>query len=123
SISALALGGNILYAGGTFTEVDGVARNRAAAFNITTGALAAWNPNVDGRVEALAVSGSTVYVGGQFSNIGGEERDELAAVSATTGVATGWNPLIVGTKASVNNLQSSGDILYVGGYFSSAGGG
>ncbi|HTE67321.1 MAG TPA: hypothetical protein VK942_00960 [Actinomycetes bacterium] len=40
-----------------------MARNRAAAINVTTGHLLAWNPNVNGVVRALAVAGQQVSLG------------------------------------------------------------
>src|SRR5690606_25380341 len=81
-----------------------------------------WNPDADGRIETLVVHGSTVYAGGQFNTIGGQPRGDLAALDAVTGVATAWNPAITGTNAGVNVLQISGNTLYVGGFFTAAGG-
>ena len=53
-----------VYAGGDFTTVDGVTRNRIAAFAAATGALTAWNPNANGRVSGIVATASTVYVAG-----------------------------------------------------------
>jgi large repetitive protein len=51
-----------VYAGGDFTSVDGVTRNRIASF-AASGALTAWNPSANGRVSGIAATASTVYVG------------------------------------------------------------
>ncbi|MDQ1307275.1 MAG: trimeric autotransporter adhesin, partial [Actinomycetota bacterium] len=62
-VYALAVSGSTVYVGGSFTQVSGTTRNRAAAVDATTGTVMAWNPNiVVGAVYAMAVSGSTVYL-------------------------------------------------------------
>jgi hypothetical protein len=73
-VSALAVAGDTVYAGGSFTTVGGQARNNLAALDATTGAATAWNPNVVGGVGpfgfswvgALAVAGDTVYAAGEL---------------------------------------------------------
>ena len=91
-ISALAVSGSNVYAGGDFTTIGGQARNRIAAIDITTGNATAWNPNSGGKVYSLAVDGSTVYVGGHFASIGGQARTSLASIDAGTGLANSWDP-------------------------------
>ena len=64
-------GTNTLFVGGDFTTFGGETRNRLAAFNVSTGAVTAWDPDVDGLVRVLAISGSTVYAGGSFKTVNG----------------------------------------------------
>ena len=52
-VYGLALAGDDLYLGGTFTSVNGTARSRIARVDATTGALAAWNPGADDVVRAF----------------------------------------------------------------------
>lgn len=122
-VTAFAIEGNTLYVGGAFTQIAGSARNRLAAFDITTGNLLPWNPNVpSGRIETLTVSGGTVYVGGQFTEVGGQPRKNIAAINGTTGSVTSWNPTVDGINSSVQTIKVSGGLVYVGGFFTSAGG-
>lgn len=122
-VSAFVIEGNTLYVGGAFTQIAGSARNLLAAFDITTGNLLPWNPNLTpGRVETLTASGGTVYVGGQFTEVGGQPRKNLAAINGSTGAITSWNPTVDGVNSSVQTIKVSGGLVYVGGFFTSAGG-
>jgi trimeric autotransporter adhesin len=127
-VLAVASSGTTVYLAGTFTSVrppgnrtgvGEVARNRAAAFDATTGGLLAWNPNVNGEVRALAVAGQRVYLGGGFSRVGSSSRRRLAAVDASSGLATSWNPSV---SAKVNALATDGSTVWLGGTFTSVGG-
>ena len=125
-VRALAVHNGVVYAGGEFTEANGVARAGLAAFDADSGALDPdWNPGADGRVYALAVSADTVYAGGAFNNAGGVERNHLAAFDAA-GVGDGsgtvdpiWNPAPTNT---VFALIAEADRVYAGGSFHSIGG-
>ena len=46
-VLALERSGQRLYLGGKFTEVTGLTRNRIAAINLNTNALANWDPSAD----------------------------------------------------------------------------
>jgi len=82
---AASADGSRIFVGGDFTTVNGVTRNRIAAFDTATGALVAdWKPSVSYRVKTIAVSGNTVYFGGSFGLVNGQDRPRLAAVTADT---------------------------------------
>jgi hypothetical protein len=128
-VEAIQVVGSTVYIGGQFTSVrpagdplgtGEVARNRVAAFNISTGALLPWDPNAGGTVQAIAVSGSTVFLGGSFTKVGGKGHQRLAAVDATTGtpIAT-FKPTI---DAEVLTLSLSGSDVYAGGMFTTING-
>ena len=87
-VHALALDGSgNIYAGGEFTTIGGLSRNRIAKLSTSgTGAAdATWNPNANGTVLAVALDGSgNVYAGGQFTIIDSQSRAGYAVVSTAT---------------------------------------
>jgi hypothetical protein len=100
-VDALALAGDTLYVGGTFTEVGGRALPSLAALNVGTGMALEWTPPVLGPTYAgwppqacyaLQVEGGALYVGGSFSTAGGLSRPYAAAVDRTSGELADWNP-------------------------------
>ena len=56
-VYALALGAGRVYAGGDFAKANGNARANLAAFDASTGALAAWNPSPQRRRVRAGVHG------------------------------------------------------------------
>jgi hypothetical protein len=113
-VRALARAGNVLYVAGDFATVNGVSRSRGAAFDVSSGALLAWNPILGGggAVLALAVSGARVFVGGSFIN-------SLAAVDAISGAPVAFG---IATDDTVFRLLVVGTRLYISGSFSACGG-
>jgi hypothetical protein len=70
-VTALALNGATLYAGGFFTTMGGQPRGRLAALDAGSGSVLPWNPNANSTVRALALGGTTVCAGGDFTSVGG----------------------------------------------------
>ena len=123
-VHSLAVGGNTLYAGGSFSMVAGQVRNNIAELDLATASVTPWELNADAYVHALAVRGDTLYAGGQFTIIGGKARHGLAALDATSGMPTAWNPnpAIPNSEPSIDALAVGGGSVYVGGFMSSIGG-
>jgi hypothetical protein len=117
--SGLALSGNTLYLGGSFTMLGTTVRNRIAAVDALSGALLPWDPNANNAVGPLAVSGGTVYAIGSFSTIGGQARNGIAAIDADTASVLPWNP---SPDIAPTTLEVSGGTVYVGGVFGTMGG-
>jgi hypothetical protein len=121
-VFALAVGGGVLYTGGTFSRVDHQTRHNAAAFDLATGRLTQWAPYVGSPqafayIAALAADGNDVYLGGHFSAINGVARDGIAIVDTTRGSARNWNVAI----PDVASISLAPKRLYVGGSFTLAG--
>jgi hypothetical protein len=125
-VHAIVRIGDTVYLGGSFTAVrrpDGTsaARNRLAAFKVSTGQLTSWNPNANGTVLALAASsdGTRVFAGGDFTAVGGRTRNRLAKLDSVTGAVSSWRP---SASSTVRALALKGSRLYAGGTFSTMNG-
>jgi len=94
SVQALALRDGLLYVGGDFARVGGVARRNLAAVELATGHPTGLAVDPDDVVYALAVSDTALYVGGAFWTIGGLSRYRLAAVRRGSGVVLDFDPHI-----------------------------
>jgi PKD repeat protein len=81
--------GTKLFVGGSFNAVNGVAKQKVASLNLTTGAPLAtfgFTNSTNNQVTALAATNDTLYVGGRFGRVNGVLRAGLAAVNAASGV-------------------------------------
>jgi hypothetical protein len=122
TISAMALRTSTLYIGGSFVMVNGVARNRLAALNATTGALLAWNPDVNSTVSAITLDPTevttTIFVGGAFTTTTGNITRRRVAAWDPNGALTSWNPDVNNTVSAIafdpTSVTSS---IFVGGSF------
>lgn len=116
AITASADGSSIFVAG-DFSQVSGIARNRVAALDATTGVvIPGWNPIANTRVNALAFLGNTLYMGGHFTTVSGQARVRLAAVNATNGDLLPWSPSADSEVISMVAHPASGRVI-VGGNF------
>ncbi len=87
---------DILYVGGTFSFVGGLARGAVCALDGTTGALLSWAPQItdggfSGQVYDCKFHNGVLYVVGTFDDIDGTARDCGAGIRAD-GTLTSWNP-------------------------------
>ena len=147
-VHALAVGPS-LFVGGNFTSIGGAARWGLAGLDPTTGAVRTTfttrpsrfgtgqrTPTQDGdefeyqvAVRALAVNGGRLYLGGDFDKINGTaqesepRRDGIAALDASTGaLVTAFAvrvPLTLASGANVQAITVVGNVVFVGGHFSS----
>jgi hypothetical protein len=115
SVSALAVLGADLYAGGQFTTAGGSTANRIAKWNGS--GWSALGSGVNGSVSALAVLGADLYVGGVFTTASGSTANRIAKWNGS-----GWSALGSGMNYQVSALAVSGTDLYAGGQFTTAGG-
>jgi hypothetical protein len=155
-VFAVAIVGNTAYAGGRFTkarpagaapggagEVD---RHNLLAFDLTTGALLPWVPNVTATAYTSATNpgpfckttgtstyvcdsvfrikkspdGSKIYVGGDFDKINGQWRSRVAAFAVSDGsLDPAFKPAVAGR---VRGISVTSDTVYVGGGFKTVNG-
>jgi hypothetical protein len=126
-VQALAVVGNEVYVGGTFTSAGGVSANQVARFNTQTNtwsSLSTGSSNgVSGNVNALAVVGNEVVVCGLFTSAGGMSSNRVARYNTLTNT---WSSLGMfssnGVNDRVNALAVVGNEVVVGGGFTLAGG-
>jgi PQQ-like domain len=117
-VRALALSpdGSRLFAGGTFTAVNGQTRKHLAAVNLADHSLVApWTGKASGLVRDLVVSGDTLFVAGAFVSVDGVASKGIGAVSATTGARiTTFNHAV---DTDVDGLALTSDTLLMSGTF------
>lgn len=133
-VNALALNGTTLYVGGSFATVG----NTLVPATVTANNIAMWDgtatwtafgKGTNDEVNALVVNGADVYAGGWFTKVGTLAVDETSANYIAKWNGAAWSVLGAGTNGTdgyVNALAydsiSNPDILYVGGFFTNAGG-
>ena len=128
TVWTLAVVGDTVIVGGSFTKITDSARKQTLArrnifaYGLNDGAIRTFAPTVDGAVYALAAGANgTVYVGGAFKTVNGTAQRGLAQLSVGSGQR------IAGFGARINwgdvrALTASGSRLYVGGTFSTVNG-
>src|SRR3954466_11241455 len=128
TVWTLALVGDTVVVGGSFTKVTDsakkqtYARKNVFAYGLKDGAIRSFAPAVDGAVYALTAGPSnTVYLGGAFKTVNGTAQRGLARASVTDG------SLISTFGADINwgdvrALSVSRGYLYAGGTFSAING-
>ncbi|KAF0191987.1 MAG: hypothetical protein FD165_1321 [Gammaproteobacteria bacterium] len=83
TVRALAVSSDeqIIYAGGDFSTIAGVARQRLAGVDTVTSEALDWSPALDGPVFSLSFipATGTLFAGGSFYSIGNETRSGFAA--------------------------------------------
>ena len=116
AVLSMAQGNGALYSGS-----GGEPGGYAWAHNLTTGAFL-WSIPSDGDVQGIVVADGRVVMGGHFDVIGTQTARRLAAVDPATGVVDPtWIPDVNGALG-VSAVEVGGDVLYVGGDFSTVGG-
>ena len=83
---AVAPDGLHVFAGGSFTKINGVAQKSLVKLRLSDGArITAFKGKTNARVKDMAVSGGRLYIGGTFKTANGVTRSALAAVDPVTG--------------------------------------
>jgi outer membrane protein assembly factor BamB len=117
-VSALAVNGGRVYAGGVFTRAGGERHNYVALIDAATGEVDhTFDAGTDLPVRALAASGGHLYLGGEFGTVKGKDRSRLARVDGVTGeLDSNWTPAANGPVRTLE-LSPDSSRLYAGGEF------
>jgi hypothetical protein len=120
-VFTMALVGETLYAGGSFTLTNGgTVRSNLAAFDTTVGTVNSWNPEANSSVLSLVPSDGIIYAGGTFTMVNGSTaRNRVAALDASTGTATSWAPEL---NSAVRGIAIHDGIAYLAGQFTAVDG-
>jgi hypothetical protein len=128
TVWSIAVVGDTVVVGGSFTQVSNSARTQTYArrnifaYGLTDGAIRPFAPAVDGAVYALAGGPSgTVFLGGSFKTVNGTAQRGLTRVGLTSGerVSTFTAKINWG---DVRAMVAKGSRLYVGGTFTAING-
>lgn len=119
-VSALAVSGSEVYAGGYFATAGGVAAGSMAKWNGSSWSALGSGLNATSftAVKALAVSGAGLYAGGGFTAAGGLPATGIAKWNGASWSALGSEVM----NNVVYAMAMSGTDLYLGGQFTAAGG-
>jgi hypothetical protein len=124
-VSALAVSGSNVFAGGQFTTVTNtggvaVSANRIAKWDGNS--WSALGAGINGEVRALAVLGGDVYAGGQFTTATNSGGVAVTVNYIAKWNGSSWSALGSGMNYWVHALAVSGSDMYAGGVFKTAGG-
>lgn len=122
TVESLAVRGDTIYLGGSFTAVNGQPRKNVAAVSASTGTLTPFRADAAGAVKALVATSSRLYLGGAFSSVAGTPRSRLAAVDLDRGQVSGtWRPAANSTVLALA-LSPDSSTVYAGGQFTAVNG-
>ncbi len=116
----LAIIGDNLYAVGNFFTVDDLPRLRGASINLLDGSLNDFNPGFNSNVISVAGDGSNLSFGGSFTRTQTLSRQNFAAISLATNEPL--TDFVGNTNSTILAVEATPDAVYIGGYFSQAGG-
>jgi hypothetical protein len=127
TVWSMTVVGDTVVVGGAFSKVSDssrrqiYARKNIFAFNLNTGAVSSFAPDVDGAVYSLAAGADdTVYLGGAFKAVNGASSRGIARVGLDGERVSSFNAKI--NWGDVRALATRGSYLYAGGTFSAING-
>lgn len=84
---------------------------RVSAYDVSTGALLAWNPQTYGSILTVAPAPEGVVLGGNFDGIDGVARPGTASIDLDTGQLEPWTAALPDT-VRLERLETDGAFLY-----------
>ena len=121
NVLAMAVIGTNLYVAGYFTNAGGIAASQIAEWNGANWSALGSGVVGNGTVQALTAIGTNLYAGGTFTNMGGVSANRVAKWNGAAWSALGSGVIQSALSRSASALCSSGNDLYAGGLFQTAG--
>lgn len=123
-VYALATDSLSVFAGGDFTYIGGMPRQRLARIDLTNGQAMPFNHGVDGQIQDLIYQAGQLLMAGSFGWVDNQIRRHIAGIYLASDSLTSLSPLISYHNAysGVNRLALNNDTLYFNGIFSSVDG-
>ena len=120
-VTALAVSGDEVYAGGAFSTAGGSPATNIAKWDGSSWAAPA--PGMHIYPHALALTGSNLYVGGETTIAGSPAATSIArwdgsawsTLGSGVGSPTGYYPTLYALTVSGTNLYAGGDLTTAGG--------
>jgi hypothetical protein len=121
AVRAIKARNNEIFVGGGFVSAGGATANNIARWDGANWSTLGYG--VDNTVVTIETTLTDVYVGGSFSNAYdfpevGYTVNRIARWDADSG----WSPLGTGVSGTVTTIREQGGLIYVGGFFTNAGG-
>lgn len=104
--------GSQVYAGGTFTTVNGATHRNLTLLNTTSGALVPGfrATSLNGAVNDLALAGGRLHVGGVFSTAAGVGHGGLVTLNPSTGGLDAYMTIDVSVNHNYNGTGARGAV-------------
>jgi hypothetical protein len=112
--------GDVVYLGGAFARVGGIASPFAAKVTARIGRVLPWDTRPNGPVLDMGRAGDDIVMAGGLSSVNVEQRFGLVAIDGPSGRLLPWAPRIAGRYGpggGANALAVGASRLYVGGNF------
>lgn len=118
---AVFLGGVFTNAGGA--KAPGLAKvDRLSGAAVTNWSLVISNRSAVPEVRQLAAADDRLYLGGLFDSVAGKTARFVAAVDPDSGASSDFDAALKGGSSGLQAMAQSGDVLFVAGDFTAAGG-
>ena len=115
TVFAITSPGNVIFAGGAFTNIGGTSANHIAMYDGTN--WSALGSGINGNVYDIEYFNNYIIAGGDFTNAGGVATENLAIWDGSA-----WATISTSCNGTIRALGVFDQYLYVGGDFTSIGG-
>lgn len=122
-VYAIAVHGNDVYVGGNFATAGGGTANGIARWDGSGWSGVGGGLGASATIRTLAFYNGQLHAGGFFIHFQTINNVPVILTHLAKWDGSAWTPLGAGVNNQVNTLLAEGDQLYVGGTFTTAGGG